>query len=251
MVRVQLVRLYMSFMQHSPRGLRELVVLVAVVDEVLFGEGEFFWWTLAAFGVFAEDVDFDVEQAAGGERAKAGGLVGVGDDGDFYFVGDNGSDGEADAFDGDRALGDDVAGEGVGETDAETPVGLGRVGCDGVECDEGGGAVDMALNDVAAEGRADGCGELQVEDGVGTQVGERGAGESFGCKVGGEARREGVGFDAECGEADAVDCDAVAGVEARGECGRGDGDACCAFSGSDGKEGASGFDESREHKYRV
>ena len=206
---------------------------------------------MPAFGVFAENVYLNVEQAAGSEGAETGGRVGVGDDGDFDFVVDDGGDGEADAFDGDGALGDDVAGEGVGEADAETPVSFGCVGCDGVEGEEGGGAVDMALNDVASEGRAGGGGEFEVQDGVGAEVGECGAGDGLGGEVGGEARREGVGFDAERSKADAVDCDAVAGVEARGERGCSDGDTGCAFGGGDGEEGAGGFDESGEHRYRI
>lgn len=57
-----------------------------------------------------------------------------------------------------------------------------------------------------------------------------------------EKRGEGVGFDAEGGEADAVDRDAVAGVETRGERGCGDGDAGCAFGWGDGEKSAGGFD---------
>ncbi len=49
---------------------------------------------------------------------------------------------------------------------------------------------------------------------VGAEVRERGAGDGLGGEVGGEARGEGVGLDAEGGEADSVDGDAVAGVEA-------------------------------------
>ena len=71
--------------------------------------------------------------AAGCEGAEAGGGVGVGDDGYLDFVAEDGGDGEADAFDGDGALGDDVAGEGIGELKAEAPVGVGCVGCDGGE----------------------------------------------------------------------------------------------------------------------
>ena len=82
---------------------------------------------LLPLGVFAEDVDFDVEGAAGGEGAEAGGGVGVGDDGYLYLVADDGGYGEADAFDGDGALGNDVTGEGFGELDAEAPVGVWRV----------------------------------------------------------------------------------------------------------------------------
>src|ERR1700761_4245103 len=186
---------------------------------------------MPAFGVFAKNVYLNVEQAAGSEGAETGGLVGVGDDSDFDFVVDDGGDGEADAFNGDGALGDDVAGEGVGETDAKTPVSLGRVGCDGLEGEEGGGAVDMALNDVASEGRAGGSLEFEVQDGIGAKVGECGAGDGLGGEVGGEARREGVRFNAERSKADTVDCDAVAGVETCGERRRGDGDAGCAFGG--------------------
>jgi hypothetical protein len=58
-------------------------LLVAVGDEVLLGQREFFLFRLLAFGVFAEDVDFDVEEAAWGESVEAGGGVGVGDDGNF------------------------------------------------------------------------------------------------------------------------------------------------------------------------
>jgi hypothetical protein len=101
--------------------------------------------------------------------------------------------------------------------DAEAPVGVRRGGCDGVEGEERCGAVDVALDDMASERRAGGRGEFEVEDGVGAQVRERGAGDGLGGQVGGEARGEGVGLDAEGGETDAVDRDAVAGVEACGE----------------------------------
>lgn len=61
---------------------------------------------------------------------EAGGGVGVGDDGYLDLVAEDGGDGEADAFDGDGALRDDVAGESFGELDAEAPVGVGCVGGD-------------------------------------------------------------------------------------------------------------------------
>jgi len=202
---------------------------------------------LLALGVFAEDVDLDVQGGAGSEGVEAGGSVGVGDDGYFDLVAEDGGDGEADAFDGDGALGDDVAGESFGELDAEAPVCVWGVWGDGGEGEESGGAVDVALDDVASEGRASRCGELKVEYGVGAQVRERGAGDGLGGEVSGEARGKGVGFDAEGGETDAVDRDAVAGVEARGERGGGDGDTGRALGGSDGEECACGFNQSSEH----
>ena len=135
---------------------------------------------MLALGVFAEDVYLDVDEAAWFQRVEAGGGVGVGDDGDLYFVADDGGDGEADALDGDGALWNDVTGEGLGQKDSETPVGVRCIWGDGVEGEEGCGSVDMALDDVASERRAGRRGEFEVNDGVGTQVRERGAGDGLG-----------------------------------------------------------------------
>ena len=108
---------------------------------------------LLAFGVFAKDVYFNVECGTGGQRVEAGGGIGVGDDCNLDFVADDGGDGEADAFDGDGALRDDITDEGVGNLEAEAPVrGFGGGGCDGREGQEGAGAVDVTLNDVSSEG---------------------------------------------------------------------------------------------------
>lgn len=150
----------------------------------MLGQDEFFGLFVPAFCVFAQDIDFDVERAAGGQGVEAGGRVGVGDDGYFYLVADDGGDCEADAFDGDGALGYDVAGEGFGKLDAEAPVGLWCVGSDGSDGDKGCGAVDVALDDVASEGRAGGCGEFEVQDGVGAEMDEGGAGDCLGGEVG-------------------------------------------------------------------
>ena len=67
----------------------------------------------------------------------------------------------------------------------------------------------MALDDVASKRRSGGRGKLEVDDRIGTQVSERGAGNGLGSQVGGEARRKRVGLNAEGGEADAIDCDRV------------------------------------------
>src|ERR1700733_13994379 len=100
---------------------------------------------MSAFCVFAEDVNFDIERGAGCEGMEAGGGVSVRDDRYFDIVALDGGHGEADAFDGDGALGDDVAGERVGESDVEAPVGLGCVWCDWREGDESCSSVDVAL----------------------------------------------------------------------------------------------------------
>ena len=174
--------------------------------------------------------------------------VGVGDDGYLHGVAVDSGYGEGDALDGDGALGDDVLAEVVGELEGESPVGSGGgFGRDGVQREQGGGAVDVALDDVAAERRACGSGELQVDDGAGAEMGKRGAGDGLGGEVGGE----GSGGDVEGGEADSVDGDAIAEGEACGERWRVDGDAGRSGGGRGGEDGSGGFDEASEHSYRV
>ena len=133
---------------------------------------------------------------------ETGGAVGVGNDGNGDLVADDGGYGQADAFDSDRALFYDVAGERVGDGETELPVGgIGGVGGDGLEGEEGACAIDMALDDVSAEGRAGGCGEFEVDDRLRVQQRECGPGDGLGGEIGGEARRESIGLDVESCEA--------------------------------------------------
>src|SRR3954447_4634203 len=80
-----------------------------------------------AFDVLGEHVDFEVDGIAGPLRAQRGDGEGVRDDGDVEGAASivEGSDGEADAVDGDRSLLDDVAQEtrGRGERHAGRAVG--------------------------------------------------------------------------------------------------------------------------------
>src|ERR1700679_38812 len=116
------------------------------------------------------------------------------------------------------------------------------------EGDELPGGVDVALDYVAAERRAGGGGELEVDGGTGGERAEGGAREGFGGEIGGEL---GGFIDGNRSEADAVDGDAVAGVPAAGEGGCVEKDARGAVGRYAGDEGAGGFDESSEHRYRV
>ncbi len=119
----------------------------------MLGESEFFLLLLPAFGVFAEDVHLDVEGGAGCEGVEAGGSVGVGDDRYLYFVTNDGGNSQADAFDGDGTLRDDVTGEGARDLNAKAPVrGIGCGWRDGCEGNESAGAVYVALDYVATEG---------------------------------------------------------------------------------------------------
>jgi len=97
--------------------------------------------------------------------------------------------------------------DGIRHADFEGPVGgLGVEGWvsggdDGVEGEELAAAIDVALNDVAAEWAAGSCGELEIEEGALGERAEGGLVEGFLGEVGVE---EG-GVDVERGEADAGD----------------------------------------------
>ena len=129
--------------------------------------------------IFAEDVDFDVKQGAGHEGAEAGGGIGVGNDGNFDLVAGDRGDSEADALDGNGALFYDVPGEIVRDGEVEAVVGFSHAGVDWVERDERSGAVYVALDNVAAEGRAGGCGEFEVDGGTGFEMRKSGAGDGL------------------------------------------------------------------------
>ena len=123
---------------------------------------------------------------------QVGGVVGVGDDGDFDARQAGGRsiklrDGEGDAVDGDGALLDDVGRDVDGEVDGEAPIGGIAAGVEGDEGDERAGGVDVTLDDMAAEGRAGGRGEFQVDQAARCEEAEGRAGYGFGGEVGGKA----------------------------------------------------------------
>ncbi len=131
------------------------VGLVAVGEEIGGGEPVFFGVGALGGGVFREDVGLEIDGRAGREGVQVGGFVGVGDDGDFdarEVRGEVSRDGEADAVYGDGALRDDLRGELIGELEGETPVGGVEVGVKREDGEEFSGRVDVALDDVAAEG---------------------------------------------------------------------------------------------------
>ena len=192
-------------------------------------------------GVAGEDVGFDVDRVAGFEGAQAGGVPGVGDDGQLDLRGATGHraderNREGDALDCNGALADDVAGEFRGELQEHAPVGrVKAVGVNGLQGEEGGDAIDVTLDDVAAEGRAGGSGEFEVDGAAGPKAAEGGAVEGLLGEVGGEVG----GGEIERGEADAGDGDGVAETEAGGETfGSVDKDAGAAVGWGDGADGA-------------
>jgi hypothetical protein len=137
-------------------------------------------------------------------------------------------DGEADAFDGYGPFGDHPLADVFGDADFEGPVGgllveVGLVdweitGSRAVSCRS---AVDVALDDVAAEGAAGGGGQFEIDLGAGGERAEGGAVEGFLGQVGVEER----GVDVERGEANAGDAERIAFAETAGEAGSFDRDA--------------------------
>src|SRR5213079_1936448 len=123
---------------------------------------------------------------------------------------------ETHAVDGDRALLDQVGGQGAGGAEAvEEPVAVAR------DLLEASNAVDVALDDVAAHAVAHAERALEVDARPGGQLAEGGAPERLGRRLDREApvapRRD--------GEAGAVHGDALAEPEARQGPRRGDGEA--------------------------
>ena len=101
--------------------------------------------------VFAEDVEFKVDDGAYTDVAEVGVLEGVGDDGDLEGVAGGVADGEADAVDGDGAFVDGeitlpghLAVFGVFEGEVGGAVGI-------VHRDTLGRFIDMTLNDMTVE----------------------------------------------------------------------------------------------------
>ncbi len=75
-----------------------------------------------------------------------------------------------------------------GDGGGQAPVGGVEVG--GVKWkqgDEGSDGVDVSLHDVAAKRAAGGGGKFKVDDAACLERAERGASESLGCEIGGEA----------------------------------------------------------------
>ena len=118
------------------------------------------------------------------------------------------------------------------------------LGDDGIESGHDAGAVDMALDDVAAERTAGGGGQLEVYFRAGLECAERSAVEGFLGEVGVEVGR----VDIERCKADAGDGERVAFAEAVGDAGRFYGDAADAAAIGEADEGAGLLDDAGEHE---
>lgn len=152
------------------------------------------------FHVLADQVDFDVDRGSQVVGAHDGGLVGVGNDRNPDHIAVESSDSKADAIERDRAFVDDVAVEFGGDANSEPPVSVGQR----IECEEFGGTVHVALDDMAAQAIAEGRRPFQIHERILAEYAEVGARERFRRKIAPEA----VGLDIDGRQTDAVYRDA-------------------------------------------
>jgi len=123
---------------------------------------------------------------------------------------------------------------------------------DRFEAKELAAAVDVTLDNMAAE-RGAGCGgEFEIHDGAGLETAERGAVQGFFGEIGVEKRRLGVEGDGrEGGETGSAHGHAVADAKAVGEGRSGDGNARGAGARLEANDGPGGFDDPGEHVFRL
>src|SRR5882757_271655 len=230
-----------------------MTCLVAICDEQGFRNQLRLRRRGTLFRIFSHHIDFNVYLCSRLERMQVGGRVGVRDDGDgdstvFVDLGYR----KRDALDGDGSLLHDVALQRLWRGDGEMPIGLTRrFGLEGGKGEEFAYSIDVALDDVSAEGRACCCRQFEVDRRSGCKMQERGTVNGLECEVGREAWRLRLSLDIECGKTDSADCDAVARVQMRCQSWSGDGDTSGAFSGGESDDIACLGDESGEHSSRV
>ena len=191
------------------------------------------------FGVFGDDVAFEVDHIAADALGQRRLLVGVRDGRDGQARLGHARNGEADAVDGDRALLHDVA-QDVGIRVDGVPDG----GIVTLDARNRARRVDVPGDEVPAEAPVGRHRALQVDVASRRERAERGALE----RLVHDVCREGLGGDARGGQAHAVRGDAVADLHVvkdlwRLDLERGGPRAAC-----DALDGADGLDDAGEHQ---
>src|SRR3954462_11530662 len=130
-----------------------------------------------ALGIFREYVYLDIHRSAGAQRMQVCRLEGMRDDGDGQLILLNRRDREADALDGDRAFEHHVTDELGRERDAQPVV---FAAADFLERRQSANAIDVSLNDVAAQARPGFHRQLEVDERLGREARERRARDGFG-----------------------------------------------------------------------
>jgi len=229
---------------------------VAVGNEPVFGDVElgFLCGLHLLPGELDQDVSFEVDRSADRERVEIGAPIGEGKDSDGYRLRScrfrfHRSDREADSLDGDGAFGDHPVANAVGNANLERPVGgfaiEVRAGLrdNWIKSDESARPIDVALNDMSAEGTARSCGEFEVHLCTGLEEAERGAVEGFLRQIGMEKCR----IEIKCSEADAGDAQRIAFAKSAGDSWSFNGDAADPSAVGKGYESAGLLNDAGEH----
>ncbi len=124
--------------------------------------------------IFADDIEFQIDQAAGIDPMDIRMIEGIGDDGDIEFRSFHIENGEADAVEADGAFFDDQTAEFFWEFEAEFPAAF-----EIVAVDAGCGGIDMALDDVTVEPAVHAEASFEVDDVAGLPVAEGAFFEGF------------------------------------------------------------------------
>ncbi len=151
--------------------------------------------------IFREDIEFEIDVIAGLERFEIGVAFGVGDDPARETVGEKFGDGETDAIDGDRSFAGDVMAEVARQLDLK-PVIL----TDRFESKNARGAIDVALDKMAAQSPVRREGSLEVDRTSTAQMAQICAVERFLQQIEGQMLAAMSGY----GKAATVDSNAIA-----------------------------------------
>ena len=190
--------------------------------------------------MLSENVCLKVDGVAGLEGTKVGVGEGGGNEGHFKVIVTYGGDGEGGAVHGDAAFFYHIFSELRWQVETERVPMLADF-----PVNERGGGIDVALDDMAAEAAGDGEGALQIHRVA--DMTENTTVEGFFHDVSGEPG----GAMVDDGEADAIDCDGVTGMDVGGDSCRGDVELTGVAAGGDGGDGADFFDDSAEHEIVV
>src|SRR5947209_2451185 len=174
---------------------------------------------------------------------EIGFCVGVGDDGDLDSVFMNCRDGEADAFNTDRSLRDNIFRQRFGNFHHEPPV---FTTFDFAQGEQLAYSIYVPLNDMAAQSVLWTRGKLKVYRGPLLQAAERGALQSFFSQIG----RKLSTADIHRGKADAAHGNAIAQLELRRNTSGLDGDAGLASVRLHGGDLSGFLNESGKHQAR-
>ncbi len=203
-----------------------------------------FCWSDHLLHIFRKNIYFKIHRIAGSERTQVRDFCCVRNDGNLNFGSLDRCYREADAFDGERPLGNDVAGELGRDIDLQQVI---IAIWHGFERNYGADRINVALNNVSIEASVRAHWKFKIDECSGFQPGKGSAKPCFLREIGGE----GILCDLNHGEANAADGDAVALLELERDFRSGDGQPAPGPIYPDRGDPADFFDDASEHKFKA